>query len=147
MVFDIIIANSTIIENNSRYNNNEELSCEEFVNISDTNVTAYFHLLKYLMPSLIKRKQGMIVNLTGTSQSIPTVFKTAYETSKLLWKDMESLSDKLFKEKHKISQKIAQTQSLSQPPSESQLQKPKPNKIQIASNFNIAFTMSVVHWI
>jgi len=127
---DIIINNSTIIQNS---NNDEELTYDEFVNISDTNVTAYFHLLKYLMPSLIKNKKGTIINLTGTSQSIPTVFKTAYETSKFAMEGyVESLSDKLFKEKSKLEQ----TQSLPH-------HQPQKN-IKITSNFNISFvTMSV----
>ena len=131
---DIIINNSTIIERGYG-ENNDELTYEEFVNISDINVTAYFHLLKYLMPSLIKRKKGIIINLTGTSQSIPTVFKTAYETSKFAMEGyVESLSDKLFKEKT-INQKMSQQQLP---------QNKSTKKIKIASNFNISFiTMSV----
>eukprot|EP00483_Globobulimina_turgida_P005085 UN05095 len=91
---DLIINNSTIIDDNpDAYGN---LSYSQFVAISDRNVTAYFHLLKYLMPSLIKRRYGIIVNLTGTSQSIPNVFKTAYNSSKYAMEGyVESLAHKL----------------------------------------------------
>mmetsp|Transcript_22631 Transcript_22631/g.36315 ORF Transcript_22631/g.36315 Transcript_22631/m.36315 type:complete len:228 (-) Transcript_22631:183-866(-) len=77
---------------------------EDFVSLSDTNVTAYFYLLKYLMPALIKRKKGIIINLTGTSQRIPSVFKTAYETSKFAMDGyVESISEKLLKAKQQKS--------------------------------------------
>merc|ERR1712228_1071099 len=64
---DLIINNSTIIAG-------DQIGYESFVKMSDEYVVAYFHLLKYIMPSLILRKRGIIINLTGTSDSIPNVF-------------------------------------------------------------------------
>eukprot|EP01083_Nonionella_stella_P028286 77907_1 len=91
---DMIINNSTIIEREQE----QHMSYSQFMSISDRNVTAYFHLLKYVMPSLIKRKSGIIINLMGTSHSIPTVFKTAYNASKFAMEGyVESISNKLFK--------------------------------------------------
>ena len=92
---DLIINNSTIIAEA----NQNGLGYEEFVRMSDEYTIAYFHLLKYVMPALIIRKKGIIINLTGTSDSIPTVFKAAYENSKFAMEGyVESLCEQLFTE-------------------------------------------------
>lgn len=85
--------------------------------------------LKYVLPSIIKRKRGTIINLTGTSQSVPTVFKTAYNSSKFAMDGYaESLSQQLFQ-----STAAATDQALAQRPS-----------VRIGKDFAISFvTMSV----
>merc|ERR1719203_1218189 len=96
---DIVINNSTVIGDDNAAAGG--LSYDDFVQISDSNVMAYFHLLKYVLPSMIKRKRGVVINMTGTAQSVPSVFKTAYNASKFATEGyVESLSEQLFRAEH-----------------------------------------------
>jgi len=135
---DIVINNSTIIDGKDGVDT-QGLSYEDFVTISDTNVMAYFHLLKYLIPSFIKRKKGVIINLTGTSQSVPTVFKTAYNSSKFAMEGyVESLSQQLFRAEHSSKQQMTTMDQTAAPQTQS---------VRIGGDFDISFiTLSVGEW-
>lgn len=88
-------------ENNQHSNrrNIHNLTYDEFVDVFDTNVLAYFHILKYILPSLMKRRSGLVVHISEglllfvivficvcihmctELNDIPNMFASAYHTS------------------------------------------------------------------
>ena len=83
----------------------------------------------------------MIINLTGTSQSVPTVFKTAYNSSKFAMEGyVESLSQQLFQSQYPSKQQSMMTTDQTTVP-------PQRQSVRIGGDFDISFiTLSVGEW-
>ena len=78
------------------------------------------------------------MNLCGVSKSVPTVFKTAYNSSKFAMEGyVESLSQQLFRAEH-----LSKQQAMTTDPQGAQ-----PKNVRIGQDFDISFiTMSVGEW-
>ncbi len=60
----------------------ESLEPEEFSLVIDANLKGAFYLLKYFLPPMKERKEGLIVNLPGVLGKTPMAGAAAYAASK-----------------------------------------------------------------
>jgi len=60
----------------------ENLEPEEFAQVIQTNLQGAFHLMKYFLPPMKERKEGLIINLPGVLGKVPMAGASAYAASK-----------------------------------------------------------------
>jgi 3-oxoacyl-[acyl-carrier protein] reductase len=60
----------------------QDISAEEFRAVLDTNIVGTFLPIKHVLPGMIARRYGKIVNISGTSGLRGYKYRTAYSSSK-----------------------------------------------------------------
>jgi NADP-dependent 3-hydroxy acid dehydrogenase YdfG len=60
----------------------EKLEPEEFAQVVQVNLQGAFHVMKYFLPPMKEKKEGLVINLPGVLGKVPMAGAAAYAASK-----------------------------------------------------------------
>lgn len=64
-------------------------------NVVNCNVVSVTNLCKLILPGMLERKKGIIINISSMSATIPNPMLTVYAASKVRWNVLSSMIDYL----------------------------------------------------